>query len=202
MLDVGCGDGLFFDAISEMADSVEGVEPDEAVLSPEGERDPRIHVRPFDETFQPKRSYDLVLFLDVLEHMDDAQGAVAHAAALLEAGGAVVVTVPAWRHLWTTHDDLNQHVTRYARAELQALLSPHFEAVRTRYFFRWVHPAKVAVRAWEALTSPEPEAPAVPPRPLNQLLYGVSRVEEWVAGWLPVPVGSSVLGVGRKGSPG
>ena len=197
-LDVGCGDGLFFDALSEMAGEVEGVEPDQAVLSPEGERDPRIHVRPFDETFQPGRRYGLILFLDVLEHMDDAEGAVAHAASLLEEGGVMLVTVPAWKHLWTTHDELNRHLTRYTRGEVEALLGAHLNVLKVRYFFRWVHPAKVAQRMWEAVRSPEPEAPRVPPRPLNALLYGVSRVEEVLTGWLPVPLGSSVLGVARR----
>ncbi len=197
-LDVGCGDGLFFDVLRRYAAEVEGVEPDRALVSAERAAEGRIHVRPFDREFRPGRRYDLMLFLDVLEHIPDAEGAVAHAADLLEPGGVVLVTVPAFRHLWTTHDDLNHHVTRYSRSSLARLLSGPLALERSRYFFRWVHPAKVAQRAMEAVRHPRPSPPAVPPAPVNDALYGLSRVEEATLRHVPVPLGSSLLAVARK----
>lgn len=197
-LDVGCGDGLLFERLGAYAADIEGVEPDAALVSSAVRDGGTIHVRPFDETFRPGRAFDLVLFLDVIEHLDDAGGAVAHAASLLSPGGVVLVTVPAFRHLWTTHDDLNRHVTRYTRAELVALLSRHFEVERARYFFRWVHPAKLVQRAMEAVRPAEPTPPAVPPPPLNGMMYAMSRVEEAVLSWSTIPVGSSLLAVARK----
>ncbi|MCG6986650.1 MAG: class I SAM-dependent methyltransferase [Gemmatimonadetes bacterium] len=197
-LDVGCGDGLLFDRLDAYATRVEGVEPDQALVSPERAAEGSIHVRPFDATFRPGGSYDLVLFLDVLEHMEDAGGAVAHAATLLEPGGVALVTVPAFRHLWTTHDDLNRHVTRYTRSELVTLLSQAFAVEKARYFFRWVHPAKVLQRTMEGVRRPEPSLPGIPPAPLNGVMYAMSRVEEAVLGWSRIPVGSSLLAVARK----
>jgi SAM-dependent methyltransferase len=197
-LDVGCGDGLFFDRLSDFAAHVEGVEPDATLISPERAAEPAIHVRPFDASFRVDERYDLILFLDVLEHMDDPAAAVAHAADLVEPGGVVLATVPAFRHLWTTHDDLNRHRTRYTRGELVALLSRGFRVERARYFFRWVHPAKVAQRALEGVRRPEPAAPAVPPAPLNAMMYAMSRVEEAFLGWSTIPVGSSLLAVARR----
>jgi SAM-dependent methyltransferase len=166
-LDVGCGDGLFFPALRDYAASVEGVEPDAALVSRSAREDGTIHVQPFDASFAPDRTFDLVLFLDVLEHLDDPGAAVAHAASLMDPGGTLLVTVPAFRHLWTTHDDLNHHRTRYTRGALVALLAPHFALDAVRYFFRWVHPVKLAQRAAEAVHRPEPTAPAVPPAPLH-----------------------------------
>jgi hypothetical protein len=78
------------------------------------------------------------------------------------------------------------------------LLSPHFAVERARYFFRWVHPAKLAQRAMEAVRRPEPAPPEIPPPPLNAAMYAMSRVEEAVLGRLDVPVGSSLLVVARK----
>ena len=199
-LDVGCGDGLLFDRLSAYAAHVEGVEPDAGLVSDERAADGRIHVRPFDASFRPEARYDLMLFLDVLEHIEDAAAAVAHAATLLEPGGVVLVTVPAYRHLWTTHDDLNRHVTRYTRPELVQLLSrDSIRVEKSRYFFRWVHPAKVVQRTMEAVRRPEPASPTIPPAPLNGVMYAMSRVEEAVLRWSTLPVGSSLLAVGRKG---
>jgi SAM-dependent methyltransferase len=197
-LDVGCGDGLLFGRLGGYAASVEGVEPDAALVTDKERASGRIHVRPFDASFRPGHRYDLMLFLDVLEHMDDAAGAVAHAASLLEPGGVVLVTVPAFRSLWTTHDDLNRHVTRYTRGELIGLLSPHLTVERSRYFFRWVHPAKVVQRALEAVRRPEPRPPEVPPPPLNATMYAMSRVEEAVLGWSAMPLGSSLMAAARR----
>lgn len=198
-LDVGCGDGLLFGRLrGAYAATVEGVEPDAGLVTTAVREDGTIHVQPFDTSFQPGRSFDLMLFLDVLEHLDDAPGAVAHAASLLDPGGVVLVTVPAFRHLWTTHDDLNRHVTRYTRGEMVSLLSSHFRVEKARYFFRWVHPAKLVQRAMEAVTASEPAPPRIPPPPLNATMYAMSRVEEAVLSWSNIPVGSSLLAVARK----
>ncbi len=197
-LDVGCGDGLLFPVLGRFAREVEGVEPDGDLVTRAARDDGEIHVRPFDTSFRPGRRYGLVLFLDVLEHMDDPEGAVAHAAELLEPGGVVLVTVPAWMHLWTSHDELNRHVTRYDARSLRALLSTALEVEEVRYFFRWVHKAKLAQRAWEAVTRPEPAPPGVPPAPVNAALYALSRVEEKLMRRVPLPMGSSLLAVGRK----
>lgn len=197
-LDVGCGDGLLFPVLDRFADTVEGVEPDRGLVDEPDRGDGRIHLRPFDASFDPGYRYGLVLFLDVLEHMDDPEAAVAHAAGLLEPGGVALVTVPAWLHLWTTHDELNRHVTRYDAGRLRALLETELEVERVRYFFRWVHKAKLAQRAWEAVARPDPSPPSLPPAPVNATLYALSRVEEGLFGRISFPMGSSLLAVARK----
>src|SRR6266545_1573241 len=70
ILDVGCGDGLFFEKLSRLG-LVEGIEMDPTGVTPGGRWASRIHIQPFDESFQPGRQYALVLMLDVLEHFAD-----------------------------------------------------------------------------------------------------------------------------------
>jgi 2-polyprenyl-3-methyl-5-hydroxy-6-metoxy-1,4-benzoquinol methylase len=195
-LDVGCGDGLLLETLERYASSVEGLEPDGTLVSEA--RAQRIHVQPFDATFRPGRTYDLILFLDVLEHLNRVESAVAHARSLLDPGGVMLITVPAFRHLWTTHDDLNHHVTRYTRRRLVNLLAGDFQVLEVRYFFRWVHPAKIAQRLVEWVRRPEPAPPEVPPAPVNSALYTLSRVEERLLRRVPLPFGSSLLAVARR----
>src|SRR5690349_11674542 len=45
ILDVGCGDGLFFPELERFG-RVRGIEVDEGLLDPEGPYRPRIHTRP------------------------------------------------------------------------------------------------------------------------------------------------------------
>ena len=82
LLDVGCGPGALWPRLSAFGD-IEGVELDASLVSDEY-RD-RVHVGPFDEDFVPDHTYDLILFLDVLEHLDDPVGALRHAAGNFEA---------------------------------------------------------------------------------------------------------------------
>jgi 2-polyprenyl-3-methyl-5-hydroxy-6-metoxy-1,4-benzoquinol methylase len=57
VLDVGCGDGLFFDELARLpgARLVEGVESAPDLVSPDGPHRARIHVTPFDASFDPGR---------------------------------------------------------------------------------------------------------------------------------------------------
>ena len=204
VLDVGCGDGLFFDVLAALpgVTRVEGVEPAAALVSPAGPHRAQIHVAPFDASFDAGHRYRLVLMLDVLEHLPDPVAALHHALSLLEPDGMFLATVPAFMALWTRHDALNHHQTRYDRRSLEAVASQAgLEIMEARYFFRWTAVAKLFTRLAEWLVPGEPAAPRVPPPALNRLLGTLSRVEEQVLGHVPVPFGSSLLVVGRKERP-
>jgi SAM-dependent methyltransferase len=199
VLDVGCGDGLFFDELAMLPGVrlVEGVEPAEALVSPDGPHRARIHAAPFDATFDPKRRYSLIVMLDVLEHLPDPAASLRHAVALLEPGGVFLATVPAFLALWTRHDDLNHHFTRFDKASFRALAaSAGLRVDQSRYFFHWTAAAKIATRVKEALIPGAPASPAVPPAPMNHALYALSRLEERLLGAVPLPFGSSLLVVG------
>lgn len=198
ILDVGSGDALFFDDLSAFGD-VEGVEPDATLISPDNPHRARIYVQPFDSGFRPPHRYDLMLMLDVLEHLTTPQEALAHAFDLVEPGGTLLITVPAFRALWTRHDDINHHVTRYTRSTLAPIVTAAgFRVARMRYFFHWLCPAKVAVRVAEALHLSEGKPARVPTRWLNGTLYVASRAEQIVLGSLSVPFGSSLLVIADK----
>ena len=196
VLDVGCGDGLFFDRLQEFGD-VWGVEPAADLVSPDGPHRARITVAPFDERFQPGRRYALILMLDVLEHMPEPVRALRHALSLLEPGGTFLATVPAFNVLWTTHDDINHHYTRYTRASFGRLArEAGLRVDSARYFFHWTFPAKLATRAAELVLRPTPASPRVPPAWANESLYRLSLLEQRTLGRLPLPFGSSLMVVG------
>lgn len=193
ILDVGCGDGLFFDRLAELGD-VEGVEPDEALVTPDGPWAPHIHRVAFDDRFAPEKRYSLVLMLDVLEHLPDPVAALRHAVTLLSPGGLLLATVPAFRSLWTRHDELNHHYTRYTRSTFRAVAERAGFAIReARYFFQWMYPAKLLVRLSEALLPPRDSLPGVPSPIVNSALLSMSCVEYATLGRLGVPVGGSLL---------
>jgi SAM-dependent methyltransferase len=202
ILDIGCGSGLFFDALDRFGD-VEGVETDAGMKTGVSSIDARIHWGPL-ETFESPHRFSAVLMLDVLEHLEDPETTLRKAWQLLEPGGVVVVTVPAFRLLWTRHDDINQHVMRYTRHTLGALAErAGIRPERLQYFFHWLFPVKLAVRGIEQVAprrTASSAIPTTPPAPINAACYSLSRVEQAFFTRLSLPFGSSLLMVARQKS--
>jgi SAM-dependent methyltransferase len=193
ILDIGCGNGLFFDKLAEFG-NVEGIEPCAELVDPSGKNAGKIHLRPFDETFSPKNKFDLLLMLDVLEHLDDPLKGLRCAHALLINGGSLLLTVPAFHFLWTNHDRLNQHRARYRRGTLFPLLrEAGFLIMDSHYWYQWLFPAKLGMRLKEKIIERDPSPPRVPQERLNAALYAFSRMELETLGATRVPFGSSLM---------
>lgn len=90
---------------------------------------------------------DLVLMMDVLEHVDDDRGLAAHYAAKVPSGAHFLVTVPAFRFLWSGHDVFLEHERRYRLPEMEATLrDAGLTVVRGAYYFGLVFPLAAAMR--------------------------------------------------------
>jgi SAM-dependent methyltransferase len=195
ILDVGCGDGLFFPRLAELGE-VSGVEADAQIVTVQGPLRERIHIGPFDESFAPGGSFDLILMLDVLEHLPDPGRALAHARRLLAPQGRLVVTVPAFLALWTRHDEWNQHRTRYTKRTLRAEAEEAGLDIEDGfYFFHWTAPAKLLVRLKERFGLQSDQAPHLPSALANALAFRLTRWEQVLLGRLRLPFGSSLLAV-------
>lgn len=199
VLDVGCGDGLLFERLEELGVEVEGVEPDAAVLNDARWRD-RIRVAPVEAGIDPPVAYDLVLMLDVLEHIADESRALATARAALRPGGHLLLTVPALAWLWSRHDEANAHYRRYGKPDLRLALERAGFVVETlRFFFVWtVAPMLVRRMLWPAGVGTAEYDVSIPPPWLNGFLTTWSRCEHALGYVVPWPVGSSLLAVARR----
>lgn len=202
VLDVGCGNGLFFDSLERLGFVVDGLES-EAALVTASHLQHRIHIGPFDRSFVPSKRYSLILMLDVLEHMPQPESALMYAAELLDENGFLVVTVPAFQILWTSHDDVNHHYTRYTKASFcEAAANSQLAIVQMKYFFHWLAALKLIVRFKERLVRTQPRSPLVPSKIVNRLLLNFCRVEQRICRSCgALPAGSSLLVVARVSRP-
>jgi 2-polyprenyl-3-methyl-5-hydroxy-6-metoxy-1,4-benzoquinol methylase len=201
VLDVGCGDGLFFPALRSRGAIVQGLEFDRRLVSEENRQ--QISIGILDESYESLNSYDVILMLDVLEHSDTPQTMIREAHRLLNPAGYLVITVPALRALWTTHDDVNHHRTRYTKSSLQQEFSlqtvpENWTIQRSYYFFHWLVAAKLAVRAKESFKKPASKIPHVPSGWINRFLMQCSRLENRILGKARLPLGSSLLMVAQR----
>lgn len=204
ILDVGCGDGLFFDELSRFGEPW-GVEPDAGLVDPGGKWAPRIKLAAFGDEGEDGRRYDLILMLDALEHMQDDAAAARRAARLLRPGGFLLLTVPALPSLWSVHDEANRHFRRYTRDGLRSVLEGAGLAVEELgYYFGWpVLPmyARKLLGGGRRGSGAGDYSVLPPPRPVNAVLLAASSLEQALTGRGGTPIGSSLFALARSPEP-
>lgn len=150
----------------------------------------------------PDDHFDLAASLDVLEHLDDDRGALGELRRVVRPGGLLLVTVPAYGWLWSSHDEVNHHRRRYTLDSLLgAARGEGWEPVRTTHFNSVLLPAAMAHRGLERVRRPRPPAHSDldrTPAWLNGLLERPLRAEaRLIRRGRRIPVGLSLLAVLR-----
>jgi SAM-dependent methyltransferase len=129
VLDIGAGDGWFADQLrSHLSPHSEIIcwdvnysANDLAAPSPAGLQ---------RTTEAPAGTFDLVLLLDVLEHIaDDAGFLEDQVTPRLHAGSVLLVSVPAYQALFSEHDNALGHERRYHPRALRRLLAERYGIV-------------------------------------------------------------------------
>lgn len=90
---------------------------------------------------------DLVLMMDVLEHVDDDLALLRAYVEMVPNGTKFLISVPAFQCLWSEHDDFLEHKRRYTLEQIELIAKNSGLKVRLGcYFFGLVLPVAVVVR--------------------------------------------------------
>lgn len=143
------------------------------------------------------REFDLVCLLDVLEHIEDDEGALTRAGRLLNPSGRLLVTVPAYAWLWSTHDEAHHHRRRYTSGMLRRRARrAGLEVCRLGYFNSLLFPLIAGARLGAKLVGGKAGSDAALPSPaVNALLTAVFGAERHVVRHALFPFGTSVMAV-------
>ena len=90
-----------------------------------------------DATNLPLESdtFSAAIAMDILEHIEDDSAAVAEIYRILKPDGIFFVTVPAFRFMWSSHDESVSHVRRYEFKEIREKLeSIGFKIIKIRFW--------------------------------------------------------------------
>lgn len=196
-LDVGCGPGHWLATWRSYAHEVCGIDPF-AHVAASRTLEPGIRLLHGHASALPvgDQSTDLLVALDVLEHIDDL-AALRDMHRALKPGGVLLVTVPAFAWLWSYRDADAGHLRRYSRATLCAALAQSgFEVAHLQYYQGLLFPAVMASRFLGRRTSRLRDTEDRPAPWLNRVLRAVNLLE--VQSGLRLPFGSSLLTLARK----
>jgi len=139
VLDIGAGSGVFSRQLLDAGICRRAVCVDPAYRSEGVERHNDREIR---FTQSPDQGpADIVLMMDVLEHVDDDVALLRRSTARLRPQDQVVITVPAFQFLWSGHDDFLEHRRRYTRRQIEAVVrAAGLEPVKSGYFFGLLFP--------------------------------------------------------------
>jgi SAM-dependent methyltransferase len=203
MLDVGCGAGATLKAIADLGMTI-GVD-----RSPEALRLCRqrglggLVLADAEALPMTGESVDVLLALDLLEHIADDAAAAQEFARVLRPGGALIVTVPAYQWLWSEHDEALDHLRRYrARRLRRILVEAGFRIERLSPVITTMLLPIAALRLVQRLLPGKKGTPEtayiVPPKALNWVLTALLRLERLWLRRFGLPVGVSLFAVGRR----
>jgi SAM-dependent methyltransferase len=142
-LEIGCGNG-------NVLKELEAINPNGTIIGmdlfADGLRFARSRVSlPLlqADIFAPpfKVTFELVGMFDVLEHLQHDVDVLAHVRTMVSPGGALILTVPAFKSLWSYADRNANHKRRYGREEMeQKLTQAGFQVEFVSYYMLSVFP--------------------------------------------------------------
>jgi hypothetical protein len=186
VLEVGSGLGVNLKFFSHLSfHSWTRLEPDRDLAA----RSQAIHGTLAD--IPETQHYDTILYIDVLEHIQDDSAELVRAVARLNPGGCLIVLAPAHPWLFSAFDAAIGHFRRYTKASLAAAVPPGMQCEKrihldcagliasaaNRFVFKRASPTRGQIWFWDYALIP------------------ISRVIDPL---FAHRVGKSVLGVWRK----
>jgi ubiquinone/menaquinone biosynthesis C-methylase UbiE len=112
--------------------------------------------------------FDSVLYLDVLEHIEDDAKELATASTLIRSGGTLIVLAPAHKFLMSAFDYQVGHFRRYSKIDLRSIMPSgmkpvsalymdslgFFASLANRYLLKQGQPSKSQIEFWDNILIP------------------------------------------------
>ena len=146
------------------------------------------------------KQFDLICLFDVLEHVEDDIESLRSLSRLLNQGGRLMVTVPAYDWMWSDHDVVLHHFRRYSRDRLARTVSDAgLNLTYITNFNTALLPMAVAARLFNVVTGRKGSPGlATPPKPINLMLKSIFRAERYVSRLLSFRHGLSIMAIIEK----
>jgi SAM-dependent methyltransferase len=112
--------------------------------------------------------YDAIIYIDVIEHIENDRGELSEASQRLRAGGHLIILVPAFNFLYSPFDKAIGHYRRYNKKMLLSVIPADLKQIRLEYldvtgffasvvnklFLRQSYPTAKQISMWDSLMIP------------------------------------------------
>ncbi|MBK9636624.1 MAG: class I SAM-dependent methyltransferase [Bacteroidetes bacterium] len=143
------------------------------------------------DSLSPTKLFDTIIYIDVIEHIENDILEIDRASTLLKPGGHLIILVPAHQYLFSPFDKAIGHYRRYNKARLQKVIPASlqkrkifyldclgfFASLTNKWFLKKEYPTLKDVKFWDRLIVP------------------VSKIIDPIIGY---STGKSLIGVWQK----
>lgn len=202
VLEVGSGTGGNLQMLSEFG-KVQAIEMDPtareiSIRKTNGHVEVRYGHCP-DEIGFAGDHFNLICMFDVLEHVDEDVQTLSALRQLLASDGRLLVTVPAFSWLWSSHDEFLHHKRRYSAKHFErTAAAAGLKLERLSYFNTLLFPIGVLARLHDRLLRRSVSTGSQMPGAFANLMLGkIFSAESRVLKNFNLPFGMSLLAVLR-----
>jgi len=201
ILDTGCGTGVMLPHL-KLFGKVTGIDSSITALNFSKKGGSyfllcaSIENMPFKENI-----FGIITALDVIEHIENDIKALKEINKILGEKGIILITVPAFKFLWSRHDEINQHKRRYTRKKLREKVEASgFNVLRITYANLFLFPFIAFVRFLEKFkrvkfkSDFDRKISSV----LNKILIQIFSFEKYFLRKFDFSIGVSLICVARK----
>jgi 2-polyprenyl-3-methyl-5-hydroxy-6-metoxy-1,4-benzoquinol methylase len=201
ILDAGCGCGSILRNLQYMGQAF-GMDASPEALKFSKSRFRGVVKQGFlpDDIPWPENYFDAILLLDVLEHLEQDSKSLRSLGCHLKSDGVLLLTVPAYMFLWSSHDEVHQHYRRYTKKELSTkLLESGYKIQKISYFNTLLFPPIAIIRLLHNRLKISSGSDAnLPPPFLNWILKSIFSIEAYLLRYFNFPFGVSIIVVATK----
>lgn len=195
VLDLGCGTGRNLTELVSLSKAV-GLDVERHALDfcrkrvGQGLVQGRAEELPFRE-----RVFDVVMALDLLEHLDDDVQGAREIYRVLRHGGRLIAFVPAYEWLWGPQDDVSHHRRRYTPQRLKRVLrEAGFRIDRVTHANTLLLPLILLGRLWLRKRRKKVATEnTLHPGWSNEILKTIFSFERYLLRTVDLPLGVSLL---------
>ena len=198
ILDVGSGTGLLSMKLGLLGHKVDAIDTSEKIIeiSKKKFETNKMNINIWKssiEDLESNKKYDFILLADVLEHIEDDEGALEKLSNMLNPHGKLIISVPALKSLWSSHDEFCEHYRRYSKKELKEKLGNKFVIDKIRYWNCIMLPVAFILKLINKKTYPHESVISLPI--VSSVLF---KYYIYFENKIPLPIGLSLFAVVSK----
>ncbi len=146
--------------------------------------------------------FEAAIMLDVLEHIEDDTAALNDVYKVLDDNGYFIMSVPAYKWMWSKHDEIHMHYRRYTKKEITSLIqAAGFKIKYASYFNSFLFLPAVLKRKLDKIIGKEEKHKDPVDKVsdgMNTLFHNLFSFESKFLPSVSFPFGLSIIVIAQK----
>lgn len=200
IMDIGCGTGMMLEEIkNKFSITAIGIDNSEEAVRFSKKRGLNIILSSAEKIEQNSESIDLIMALDLIEHIENDIASLKEFNRVLKKNGYVLLTVPAFNCLTSAHDVINEHKRRYQLGELKNKVEEAgFKVIKISYYNSLLFLPILIVKVIKKITIDKHDHLKKENYIVNAVLNKIFSSETFLLKYFDLPIGASIICLAKK----